>query len=97
MHKTAVRADEFSQMRQERDDVMLGDGFDFVDARNVELGGITIEVCRDPDDNRVLETAVLGAADWIVSGDKDLLTLGRVGSVTILTPSDWLAWRHSSP
>ncbi|MDF1488648.1 putative toxin-antitoxin system toxin component, PIN family [Tessaracoccus caeni] len=60
---------------------------------NVELGGITIEVCRDPDDNRVLETAVLGAADWIVSGDKDLLTLGRVGSVTILTPSDWLARR----
>ena len=36
--KRAVRADEFGQMGQEGDDVVLGDGFDLVDARDVELG-----------------------------------------------------------
>ncbi|MEZ5085426.1 MAG: putative toxin-antitoxin system toxin component, PIN family [Tessaracoccus sp.] len=62
---------------------------------SVALGSITIDVCRDPDDNRVLETAVLGAAEGLVSGDKDLLTLGSVESIAILTPAEWLE-RHRS-
>jgi len=34
-----------------------------------------IEVCRDPKENMILEAAVAGGADWIVSGDDDLLTI----------------------
>jgi putative PIN family toxin of toxin-antitoxin system len=56
----------------------------------VMLGSMTIEACRDPDDNRVLETAVLGGATAIVSGDKDLLSLGEFGGIAILPPADWL-------
>lgn len=56
----------------------------------VELGALTIDACRDPDDNRVLETAVLGGAASIVSGDKDLLGLDPFGSVRILRPHQWL-------
>lgn len=37
MDETAVRADKFGQMREECDHVMLGDGFDFVDAGDVEF------------------------------------------------------------
>lgn len=33
----------------------------------------TLKVCRDPNDDMVIETAVLGNADVIVSEDKDLL------------------------
>jgi putative PIN family toxin of toxin-antitoxin system len=60
---------------------------------SVALGSITIDVCRDPDDNRVLETAILGEAEAIVSGDKDLLVLEGYESVAIITPQDWLALR----
>lgn len=59
----------------------------------VSLGSITIDVCRDPDDNRVLETAILGDAAAIVSGDKDLLVLGDYEGVAIITPQEWLALR----
>ena len=60
---------------------------------SVSLGSITIDVCRDPDDNRVLETAILGEAAAIVSGDKDLLVLGDYEGVAIVTPQVWLALR----
>src|SRR5207245_7036444 len=32
----------------------------------------TLQLCRDPKDNMVIETAVNGRADVVVSGDKDL-------------------------
>ncbi len=41
---------------------------------------------RDPDDRWVLASAVAGAADVLVTGDKDLLTLGRAAPLPILDP-----------
>ena len=35
----------------------------------------TIKDCRDEKDNFILETALRGKADYIVTGDKDLLVL----------------------
>lgn len=58
---------------------------------SVPLGAVTIDACRDPDDNRILETAVIGTAAAIISGDKDLLVLGRYEAIAILTASQWLA------
>ena len=54
----------------------------------VTLGSLDIDVCRDPDDNRVLETAVLGKASYIISGDKDLLILGEYDGIRIILPTD---------
>jgi uncharacterized protein len=45
---------------------------------------------EDPPDNRILECAVSSGADYIVSGDKDLLRLGRYDSIRILNVSDIL-------
>lgn len=42
-------------------------------------------VADDPDDNRILECAVGGRADWIVSGDRHLLRLGSYEGISILT------------
>lgn len=60
------------------------------DSELVKLGGITITVCRDADDNRILETAVLGSCEYIVSGDKDLLVLERYKNIQILKPAEFL-------
>jgi uncharacterized protein len=42
-------------------------------------------VKADPDDDRVLECAIAGRADYIVSGDGHLLKLGSYGGIPILT------------
>jgi putative PIN family toxin of toxin-antitoxin system len=54
------------------------------------LGGVTIHVARDEDDNRVLETAVIGGCGYIVSGDKDLLVLKSYEGIQILAPAAFL-------
>lgn len=46
---------------------------------------------RDPNDNKFLALAVAGRADYLVSGDKDLLVLGRIDGIPILSPAAFLA------
>ena len=48
-------------------------------------------VRRDPADNKFLECAVAGKAGVIISGDKDLLSLGRYRRVRIQSPAQFLA------
>lgn len=50
----------------------------------------TIHTCRDPKDNMVLELAVNGRADLIVTGDQDLLVLGPFQSIPIVTPASYV-------
>lgn len=47
-------------------------------------------ICRDPDDDWVLATAVAGKADVIVTGDKDLLVLKRFQGIPIVAPRGFL-------
>lgn len=44
-------------------------------------------IVRDPDDNRILECAVEGCADFIISGDLDLLELGEFRGIRIRPPA----------
>jgi putative PIN family toxin of toxin-antitoxin system len=48
-------------------------------------------ITADPDDNRVLEAAVEGDVEFIVSGDRHLLDLGQHESIEIVTPAQFLA------
>lgn len=50
---------------------------------------------EDPDDNKILECASAAGSDYIVSGDEDLLRLGRYDSTKILSVSDFLALMRS--
>lgn len=43
-------------------------------------------VVRDRDDNEVLAAAELGGADVIITGDKDLLSLGSYAGIKIVSP-----------
>jgi putative PIN family toxin of toxin-antitoxin system len=49
-----------------------------------------VSICRDPKDNQFLELAISGKADFIVSGDDDLLELNPFREVRILNPADFL-------
>ena len=49
-----------------------------------------IQVCRDPDDDKLLEIAGGGGADVIVTGDGDLLVLNPFRGIPILSPSRFL-------
>lgn len=45
---------------------------------------------RDPKDDYLVAYAVVGRADYLVTGDLDLLTLGEVEGVQIVTPRDFV-------
>ena len=45
---------------------------------------------RDPDDNIFINCAISGAAEYIVSGDKDLLVLKKIGGLEIITAANFL-------
>ena len=49
-------------------------------------------VCRDPDDDVVLATAVTGACAAIISGDHDLLVLDPFRGIRVLAPSAYWKW-----
>lgn len=44
-----------------------------------------MRVLKDEPDNRVLETALEGNCDFIVTGDKDLLKLGKYKNIEIIS------------
>ncbi len=43
-------------------------------------------VCRDPDDDQILSCALSAGADYLVTGDSDLLNLEEFHGTRILTP-----------
>lgn len=49
-------------------------------------------VVRDESDNRFLECAVEGGADFIVSGDRHLLDIGTYHGIRIITPAAFVAY-----
>ena len=55
----------------------------------VEPAGL-LKVCRDPDDDMLLETAILGRADCLVTGDQDLLVLNPFQGLPIMPPARFL-------
>ena len=50
----------------------------------------SLQVVSDPKDDMFVECAVALRAEFIVSGDKALLRLGRYEGVVILSPADFL-------
>jgi len=47
-------------------------------------------VTEDPADDRILECAVAAGSEYIVTGDRHLLKMGRYGEAKIVKPTEFL-------
>ncbi len=50
-----------------------------------------LRVVDDPDDDKVIECAVVGKADYIVTGDRHLLALGQCSGISIVKAAQFLS------
>lgn len=57
----------------------------------VESRHSTRLIKEDPSDNRILDCAIEGKADYMISGDRHLLQLGKFGPVRIVNTSEFLS------
>lgn len=83
--------------------VMTYDHLPFTSADRVQLLSIlrreadilgpdaTVAVVRDSDDDKFLELALDGGAEYVVSGDRDLLSLDSFEGVEIVSPDEFVA------
>jgi len=78
-----VKRPKFKKFFSKKDVELLLDTFDhYADLINVTS---QIDLCRDEKDNFLLNLSVDGKADYLVTGDKDLLVLEKVNKTRILT------------
>ena len=59
-------------------------------AQKVRPTVVLAAVKDDPDDDRILECAAAAHSDYVVTGDKHLLRLGRYDSMRIVNVADFL-------
>lgn len=82
--------------RKKFDKYFLNDGERLEAITNIENNSIiffpkvTVEACRDPKDNMILELAIASNASCIISGDQDLLMLNPFNDIPIVTAAEFL-------
>lgn len=88
---------------EELRDVLTRDRLPFSDEQVAELAVKVLSLSRviepdveceviddDPDDDKILECAIAGDVDYVVSGDSHLLDLGGHAGVEIVSPAAFL-------
>ena len=91
------------EILKEVENVLFRDKFSFIDKSKKEefiliLSELTeivnpklrLRICRDENDNKFLELAVESNANYIVSGDLDLLSIKEYNRIKILSSKDFL-------
>jgi len=78
-----VKRPKFEKYFSKKDIEKLLDIFDqFAELIKVKS---EIDICRDPKDNFLLNLAIDGKVDYLVTGDKDLLILEKIKKTKIIT------------
>ena len=53
-----------------------------------------INIVRDPEDNKILESAVESNSDYLITSDNDLLSLNKFQNVNIVNPAQfWVTYK----
>ena len=58
----------------------------------VDSAGIKLDLVEDPEDNKLIESAVAAKADYLLSSDRHLLRLGQYEGIKILSPEAFWAF-----
>jgi putative PIN family toxin of toxin-antitoxin system len=82
---------EYPKLRLDRGEreIVLGDHLPVCEVVKLPRKKLRLPACRDPADSMFLELAVAGSADFIVTGDRDLLALASSFSVPIVRPEEF--------
>jgi len=59
-------------------------------AKIIEPGDIKTPSCEDPDDIKFLQAAIVSNAEFLISGDKHLLDVGKYKGGIVLKPKEFL-------
>jgi len=70
---------------------------DFARSAIVVTPTSSLNVIADPSDNRLLEAAIAGHADYIVSGDRDVVNLDQYQGIQVVTPARFDAILSTEP
>ena len=62
----------------------LGEQAIVINPKNLVSG-----VCRDPDDDNIISLGIAVKAEYIVTGDKDLINLGQYASLHMVSPKEF--------
>ena len=81
--KAVLEYPKFSLMRQEIKVIIAEEVLPYFEV--IEIADTVKGICRDADDDKFIACGVSAGADFIVSGDKDLLDMGRYKSVRIIS------------
>ncbi len=63
---------------------------DFLKETETVIINQNFDVCRDKKDNKFIDLAFCGNAQYIITGDDDLLTLNPFRSISIINARDFL-------
>ncbi len=63
----------------------------------VPIPGALKVIAADPDDDAILECAVIGQAQYLVSGDRHLLALGSYQEIQIVKAAEFLKLIQAAP
>src|SRR5205814_2867830 len=66
-------------------------------SKGITITGTLRVVAADPDDDSIVECAVVGQAQFIVTGDRHLLSLANHGDIKILRAADFLSLIRKPP
>jgi len=70
-------------------EVLLGDFLPFAEPVEVQEATAPFPGLTDPDDRIFLQLAEVGNAEFLVTGDQDLLTVPPAGEYQIISPTDF--------
>ena len=83
-----VERPKFKRFFSQKDIEQILDLFDqFGELINIKSD---VNICRDEKDNFLLNLSIDGKADYLVTGDKDLLVLKEIKNTQILTMAEFL-------
>jgi len=86
----AVLQRKFPRLRREAEEILSLIRAELVPARDYQSRLAGFPDLRDPKDAHVLAAALAAGCDLIVTGDRDLLEIGRVEGAAIVSPADAL-------